>query len=401
MYYLKFILRSTFEDLGRSKLRTFLTSLGILIGISSVVLLSAMGLGLKKYIEDQFRDLGANLIMVMPGKGLAGGFSSGAGMMEGARFDEKDVVNLKKIKNVTIVVPAFAGYSDVEGNGKAESYEIIASTPEIFQILNMEPDVGELFDNADVEKKNKIVVLGSGPAEKVFGSASEALGKTAMIKDMGFKVTGVLKSKGGGGFGEPGMDDHVFIPYKAAYSFNPDKKFLMLYARATEEKYVGEVKNDINTVLLKRYNQDDFSVSDQKEIIDMLSTIFNSVNMVLMAISAISLVVGGVGIMNIMYVSVVERINEIGIRRAVGAMDHDILFLFLSESVILSLIGGVFGLLFSYTVVILLQPIFPAYINLASVLLAIGVSFTIGIFFGVFPARKAAKLTPIEAIVHE
>jgi putative ABC transport system permease protein len=280
-------------------------------------------------------------------------------------------------------------------------YEIVACTPEMFEILNMKPQTGQLFDKADVEKKNKVIVLGANPAKKLFGSAQQAVGKSVTVKDLHFKVIGVLESKGGGGFGEPGMDDHVFLPCKAANSFNPDKKYLVVYIQMTDEKYVEHGKIDVKNLLSKRYSEDDFSVSDQKEIMNMLSSIFNVVNLVLVAIAAISLVVGGVGIMNIMYVSVVERIREIGIRRAVGALDHDILFLFLSESVVLSLAGGIIGLIFAYSVVFVIQKFFPAYISLESVLLALGTSFAIGIFFGVFPARKAAKLTPIEAIIHE
>lgn len=397
MHYFLFILKSSFDDFRRNKLRTLLTSLGILIGISSVVLLIALGLGLQRYIEDQFQSLGANLIMVTPGKILAGGLTSGSTFMTSGQFDEKDVETVKKVKNLTVVVPVFVTFKELKGVKDAERYEAIAATPEIFPLMNFKADIGRLFDKSDVDRGNKVIVLGSKPAEKLFGTKNDALGKMAKLEDQGFRVIGVLESKGGGGFG-PGIDDHVFIPYKSAYSFNPSKKFWGIYAKAADESILADTKEEIKKALLKRYHEDDFSVNDQMEFLEVFDTIFNMINMVLIAIAAISLIVGGIGVMNIMYVSVVERVQEIGVRRAYGARRSDILFLFLTEAIILSLIGGLLGLSLSYLVVFAIQKFFPAYINLASILLSLGVSSVIGIVFGVFPARSASHLSPIEAI---
>lgn len=393
-------MQSAFEDFRRNKLRTLLTSLGILIGISSVVLLISLGLGLRKYIDDQFQSLGANLIMVSPGKILAGGLTSGSAFMSTGQFDEKDVEAVKKIKNLTAVVPMFVTFSEVKGISGADSYEIIAATPEVFPLMNFEIDTGRLFDRSDADRGNKVIVLGSKPAEKLFGTKNNALGKIAKVKDQGYKVIGILESKGGGGFG-PGIDDHLFIPFKSAYSFNPSKKFWGIYAKAADEAILAQTKEEIKKSLLKRYHDDDFSVNDQMEFLTVFDTIFNMINMVLIAIAAISLVVGGIGIMNIMYVSVVERVKEIGVRRSFGARKSDILSLFLIEAIILSLAGGLLGLSLSYLVVLLLQKFFPAYINLQAVLLSMGVSSVIGIVFGVFPARSAANLSPVEAIRSE
>ncbi|MBM3283398.1 FtsX-like permease family protein [Candidatus Gottesmanbacteria bacterium] len=400
MQYFFFIVQSAFEDFRRNKLRTLLTSLGILIGISSVVLLISLGLGLRKYIDDQFQSLGANLIMVSPGKILAGGLTSGSAFMSTGQFDEKDVEAVKKIKNLTAVVPMFVTFSEVKGISGADSYEIIAATPEVFPLMNFEIDTGRLFDRSDADRGNKVIVLGSKPAEKLFGTKNNALGKIAKVKDQGYKVIGILESKGGGGFG-PGIDDHLFIPFKSAYSFNPSKKFWGIYAKAADEAILAQTKEEIKKSLLKRYHDDDFSVNDQMEFLTVFDTIFNMINMVLIAIAAISLVVGGIGIMNIMYVSVVERVKEIGVRRSFGARKSDILSLFLIEAIILSLAGGLLGLSLSYLVVLLLQKFFPAYINLQAVLLSMGVSSVIGIVFGVFPARSAANLSPVEAIRSE
>lgn len=401
MNYIFFIIKSSVGDFRRNKLRTLLTSLGILIGISSVVILLAFGLGFKKYIEDQFNSLGANLIMITPGKIFRGGVSSGSSMMSSGKFDEKDVLSVKKVKNTSLVVPVFVKNTKVEANGNTETYEMLASTPEIFPMLNFEVDKGKLFDRNDLDKSSKVIVLGAKPAEKIFGSSQDALNKTVKVENQGFKVIGVLKSKGGGGFGGPSLDDHVFIPHKSALNFNPSKKYWAIYIKAADESMLNQTKAEINNSLLKRYHEDDFSVNDQKELLDTFSSIFGMINIVLLAIAAISLVVGGIGVMNIMYISVAERIGEIGIRRAYGAMKKDIMFLFLTESIILSLIGGFLGLTFAFLIVTIIQRFFPAYINFQSVLLALGTSSAIGILFGVLPAKKASDLSPIEAIKHE
>ena len=401
MEYIVTILKSSLMDFRRNKLRTLLTSLGIMIGITSVVLLLAFGLGFQKYIENQFQSLGANLIMVTPGKLLQGGMTSGSAIMSSGKFDEKDILSMRKVKNLGIVVPVFSKYVKVQSGGNSEDYELVASTPEIFPLMNFEIEKGELFNRNDLDQGNKVIVLGSNPAEKIFGKDVSPVGKTTKLGNQNFKVIGVLKSKGGGGFGAPSMDDHVFIPFKSSLSFNPSKKYWGIYAKAVDETILTQTKENIKTTLLKRYNEDDFSVNDQREFLDAFSSIINMINIVLIAIATISLIVGGVGVMNIMYISVVERVNEIGIRRAYGAMKKDILFLFLTESIILSIIGGVLGLSLSFIIVTAISRFFPAYINLPSVLLAIGTSTLIGVIFGVFPSRKAANLTPIEAIRHE
>lgn len=401
IHYFLFILKSSYEDFQRNKLRTFLTSLGITIGISSVVLLIALGLGLQKYIADMFESLGANLIMVTPGKLLAGGLTSGTSFTSSGQFDEKDAVSVKKVKNLELVVPVFVTFIDLAGPKGSDSYETIGATPEIFPLMNFEISTGRLFDKSDSDTGNKVVVLGFKPAERVFETQDEAIGKTVKLAKQGFKVIGILKSKGGGSGIGPGLDDHIFIPYKSAYSFNPTKKFWGIYAKAEDESKLTDTKEEIKKMLLKRYNEDDFSVNDQRELLNSFDAIFNMINWVLVGLAAISLVVGGVGVMNIMYVSVAGRIKEIGIRRAYGANKNDILALFLVEAVILSFLGGLMGLSISYLVVLVLQNFFPAYINLSSILLAISVSSGIGIVFGVFPAKKAAELTPVDAIRYE
>lgn len=400
MKYFTFLLKSALEDFSHNKGRTILTSLGILIGVLSVVLVIAFGLGLKKYIENQFESLGANLIFVMPGSKKT--FLRGGGMVGGIKFDEKDVNNVKRVKNISHLAPVFAKTGAIiETDGKSEVVEVAASNEEIVGVMNLELERGKLFEKKDIQKGQKIIMLHLSMVEKLFPSADMALGKNVVLDKQNYKVVAILKSKGGGGLGGGDMDAHVYIPFKASYSFNPEKKYYGLYLKADTKENVAEVKKNIQKILQKRYDKDDFSVMEQSELMDTISSIFNIINTVLIAIAAISLVVGGIGIMNIMYVTVTERIKEIGIRRALGARQNDILYQFIIEAVALSLIGGLMGLGLAELIVILIQSLFPAYINLASILLAIGVSSVIGVVFGVFPAKKAADLSPIDAIRYE
>ncbi len=398
--YLLFILKSALDDFNHNKGRTLLTSLGILIGVLAVVLLTAFGLGLRKYIENQFESLGANLIMVMPGGKNT--LMQGGGMVGGIKFDERDVAKVKKVKTISYITGAYARPgSKIEANGKTEISEIVASNEEIIPIMNLELEKGRLFEKKDIQKGNKIVMIYSALAEKLFGTTEDVVGKKVVINKQNYKIVALLKSKGGGGIGGASMDHQVFIPFKASYSFNEDKKYYGIYLKATSKEVVVETKAEIEKILEKRYDKDDFSVIEEKEIMNTVSSIFTIINTVLVAIAAISLVVGGIGIMNIMYVSVTERIKEIGIRRALGARTGDILYQFIAESVLLSVFGGLLGLGLAFLIVFLIQKIFPAYIDLQSVALALGVSSAIGIIFGVFPAKKAADLSPIDAIRYE
>lgn len=401
MSYFIFVLKSAFFDFSRNKGRTFLTSLGILIGVLAVVLLVAFGLGLRKYIEQQFESLGTNLLRIVPGQILqGGGFRSGPGAFGTIRFDEKDLNTLKRIKEAEYVIPVFSKTITVSAAGKNEIGDLYASSADIFLGLNLKPKYGEVFSREDVNKRTKIVTIGPKLAEKLFSDASAAVGRTIKIEGQTYRITGVLEPKGGG-FGGPDLDAFVYMPYKTGYFFNPDKKFLAMIVKTKDAESMEIAKGEIKEKLLKRYKEDDFSVIEQAELLSAISSIFGIINTVLVSIAAISLIVGGIGIMNIMYVTVTERIKEIGIRRAIGARKMDILSQFLIESVILSLFGGFLGIVTAFLITLFIQQFFPAYIDLNSVLLALGVSSAIGIIFGVFPAKKAADLSPIDAIRYE
>ena len=196
-------------------------------------------------------------------------------------------------------------------------------------------------------------------------------------------------------------DSNSYAPYTALLSLNPNKTFFGIYLKTTNDQVVPQAKAEIKTVLLRRYKADDFSVTEQSELLSMINTIIGVLNIALIAIGSISLLVGGIGIMNIMYATVTERTKEVGIRRAIGATKKDILFQFLSEAAIVSVLGGLLALLLAVGIVALVQPVFPAVVNAVSVIVAFGISSFIGIFFGVFPAKKAADLSPIDAIRFE
>lgn len=400
--YIFTLLKSSFEDFKRNKIRTILTSLGILIGVLSVVLLIALGVGLKNYISGTFESLGTNIVVVLPGKilGSNGSFRGGAQAVSPTEFDERDISALKKIKLSEYVVPIYQKSVTAKSIDKSEDSTIYLTSADYFPLRNYKTISGVLFTNSDTQKGAKKAVIGPKIAEKLFPNADASIGQTIEISDQRYKVVGVLESKGGG-FGGPDFDSAIYIPYKSGIAFNPKKNFIGMYLKAGNSDTVAELKKEAEIIMDKRYKEDDYSIIEQTEILKAVTQIFSVLNTVLIAIGSISLLVGGVGIMNIMYASVTERTKEIGIRRAIGATRNDILFQFMAESVILSLFGGVMGLVLSGLIVLAVRSFFPASLNLLSVIIAISVSTFIGVFFGVFPARKAAKLSPIEAIRYE
>lgn len=403
MKYILFQVRTALKNFGRNKVRTFLTSLGILIGVLSVVILIALGLGLKNYIEGQFESLGSNLLFVLPGQVLSdsGEFQNDPSMA-GISFDERTVNALRRGLTIDYVVPLSTRQGAVEARGISKSGSVFASNEDIFTILNLEIEEGQLFTGADLSKRSKGVVVGHKLALELFGDSGSAVGQKVVVADQRFDIIGVLKEKGGGGFGGPDFDTGVFMPYTTSFSsINPDRKFMAIYLGVGKDGDLLAVKDEASKIMLTRLKKDEFSIVQQTEFLNAITSIFGIINSVLVAIGSISLVVGGIGIMNIMYANVTERTKEVGIRRAIGATKRDILFQFLAESVLLSLIGGVGGLLLAMLIVAGVSQFFPLEINLVSVVVALGISTGIGVFFGVFPARRAANLAPIEAIRFE
>jgi putative ABC transport system permease protein len=390
------LVKTALEDFKRNKARTVLTSLGIMIGVLSVVMLIALGLGLKNYIQGKFEGLGANLLMIMPGSGLSGG-GMPAGIVGGVEFDEKDVANISRISEIKYTVPLFFKSTTVEAGGDKKTAYIMGVNEDLFDLMNSKPLAGQTFSKSEVAAGAKVAVLGYTVADNLFDNPEDGVGRTIRFENIRLKVIGVLEKSG-----DNEQDGAVIIPYKTTYgSLNPDKTFWAIYIGVENKDEVETARDAIKQTLLKRYKEDDFSVTEQSEVLSTINQIFSILNAVLVAIGSISLLVGGIGIMNIMYATVTERTKEIGIRRAVGATQKDILLQFLTESLILSVFGGALGLILATLLVLIIRFFFPASINLLSVIITFVISSAIGIFFGVFPARRAARLSPIEAIRYE
>lgn len=396
--YYWFQVKSAYADFKRNKTRTVLASLGILIGVFSVVMLIALGLGLKNYISNQFEGLGTNLIIVFPGSGVGQGAQNfGAGFAGGAEFDEQDLRSLARVAAAEYTVPMFLKSGLIETRENEEFGYVLGTNEELFAMMVMEPYAGEFIDKTDVQRRSKDVVLGYSLAENLFETPEAAIGQTVRFAGQRFTVKGVAEKEG-----DPQMDGAIIMSYRTTFgSINPKKTFFSLYVGADPNADIEDTKEEVKAILLERYREDEFSVSDQDELLGIVDQIFGVLNAVLVAISSISLVVGGIGIMNIMYANVTERTKEIGIRRAIGATKKDILVQFVTESVMLSLFGGLMGLLISALIVAAVRPFFPLALNALAVIVAVGISTAIGVFFGVFPARRASNLTPIEAIRYE
>ncbi len=396
---IQLLISSAFISFKRNRVRTFLTSLGIMIGVMSVVLLIALGLGLKNYMRDQFESMGSNLIMIMPGNSLTSGQlqSMGASMVSGVKFTEKDVRELSKLSELKYVVPLFYKNAPASHKNESKMCYLMGGNESIFPLLNIKFIAGDPFTRSSVRRKANEVVIGYNLAQDLFRNPPTAVGKNITIQNEDYLVLGVAEKKG-----DPEMDNGVFLPYTTSFkSLNPTKDFFSIYLGVTQKEDIPAAKKAAEHALLKNYEADEFSVVESNDLLSTVNQIFDVLNGILIAIGSISLLVGGIGIMNIMYSSITERTKEIGIRRSLGATQSDILQQFLTEAVILSLFGGLLGLLLCALIVLAVRPFFPLSLNLVAVLVAFGVSSFIGAFFGVFPAKRAAKLSPIDAIRYE
>ncbi len=389
-----------FKTLAKNKARSALTALGIIIGVWAVIVLIAIGNGLKNHINEQFESLGSNVVFVMPmnQSHIQGGGSFGPPAM--ITFEEKDLKELKRIKLAKDVVPT-ANKSTIVSYKKDETFtEILGTTKEMENSSGLTAEFGRFFTSAEEERGRRIVVIGWKVKDELFGN-QDPVGKKIKIEDKIFTVIGSIIKKGGGGALGADYDNKVYIPYKAMWRLTNEKKFNFILVSAKSQEDIDSLKKEIQTVLEKNYDKDDFSVVDQSELLSTIDNILNIFTAALSGIAAISLIVGGVGIMNVMLVSVKERTREIGLRKAVGANNANILTQFLSESVILSVIGGTVGFLLALLTAKIISRFFPSSVTPWSIVLALLVSSAVGIIFGIAPARKASKLSPVEALRYE
>jgi len=415
------LLRDAFKTATRSltqgKMRSILTMLGIVIGIASVIILMSIGQSAQDLILGQVQSIGSNLIIITPGAPSNGKFSAPASA-QGiviTSLKQQDVDALSREPSLQLVVPEVRGQAEaVYGNNNA-SVGYTGSTADFFTISNLaEVSEGQTFSKSDVDSANHVAVIGPDLAKTLFGSL-DPINKTIRLKDISFRVVGILAKGGTGAFGVD-IGNLVAIPITVAQSqLLGITYFNVIITQANPSYDVDFVKSRISFTLQQDHgitdsNKDDFNIQTQADILSILGTITSVLTLFLAAIASISLIVGGIGIMNIMLVSVTERTREIGLRKAVGATDNDILQQFLIESVVLTFLGGVIGILIgagmvalTYLAITTFSPTtgwvfaFP----LSAVVLGLAVSGVSGIAFGIYPARKAGKKNPIDALRYE
>ena len=389
-----------------NKLRSSLTILGIVIGIGSVIGMISIGSGSKTNIESRLQSMGTNMIYVMPG--MQTNFSpvsQGRGTAQSLTID--DVKAIEEIPYVSDVSPIATRRFQVISKSSNTNTQIIGVYPAYANIQNIKLEYGSFFTDDDLKRASKVAILGSLTRDDLFGEGTNPVGNTIKINGVIFKVVGVMEAKGGA---LSIVDDQVLVPYTTAQRFltGTSKYVLAIYVRAQSDQLINAAKAAITDLLLQRHRisdplDADFSIITQEDILETASSITDTMNILLTSIAAISLLVGGIGIMNMMMTTVNERIREIGLRKAIGAKNREISLQFLMESIILSLIGGIIGIIFgwllSYGVKIFAD--LPTQITLSSILLACGVSSLIGIVFGYWPAKKAAALNPIDALRYE
>lgn len=397
------IIKVSKDSLMSNKVRSFLTMLGVIIGVAAVILLVSIGEGARTYIHRELGNLGTNILVVVPGKTSAkGGFHPPeASTVRKLIYDDALLIK-RRAKHVDDAVPVMFGSAKVKYLNQSRDNSIVGSTETYFNIRNLKVDSGRFITESEVDAKRKVCILGRTVKRDLFGDKN-ALGALVSIGDSKYRVVGVMEKKGvtlGIDF-----DDIVFIPTTAAQELFDTDRLFNITIKVKSANELHEATEEIKQILIKRHaGKEDFTVMSQDEMLGVMNKILNIMTAVLAGIAAISLVVGGIGIMNIMLVSVRERTREIGIRKALGAKNSDILLQFLVESMTLSIIGGAGGILFAGTVSFII-PYFveflPTQLELWSIVLAFLFSAAVGIFFGVYPARKASLYDPITALRYE
>ena len=400
------LLKIALRALANNKLRGFLTMLGIIIGVASVITMLAIGQGSKRSIQAQISEMGSN-IMIQPGADMRGGVRQDASAMETLKLqDYEDIVNETRYVSATSPSVNSSGQAIYGANNAPTT--VYGISPDYMEIRRYEVEDGDMFSDQDVQTAAKVCVIGKTVVDNLFPGGENPVGKVIRFQKLPFRVVGVLKSKGYNSMGMD-QDDLILAPYTTI-----QKKILAIThlqgitCSALKEEYTDQAIDEISEILrrnhrLRETDDDDFTIRSMQELSTMLTSTTDIMTTLLAAVAGISLLVGGIGIMNIMYVSVTERTREIGLRMSIGAKGMDILAQFLIESILISVTGGLIGVLFGVGAALVVNVVahFPIYIQPWSVLLSFVVCTVTGVFFGWYPAKKAAQLDPIEAIRYE
>lgn len=401
------LIKIAVRALANNKLRGFLTMLGIIIGVASVITMLAIGQGSKRSIQAQISEMGSNMIMIHPGADVRGGVRQDASAMETLKLqDYEDIVD--ETRFVSAVSPSVNSSGQAIYGANNAPTTVYGISPDYLEIRRYKVEDGDMFTEQDIQTAAKVCVVGKTVVDNLFPDGGNPVGKVIRFQKLPFRIVGVLESKGYNSMGMD-QDDLILAPYTTI-----QKKVLAIThlqgitCSALKEEYTDQAIDEISEILrrnhkLKGSDDDDFTIRSQQELSTMLTSTTDMMTVLLAAVAGISLLVGGIGIMNIMYVSVTERTREIGLRMSIGAKGIDILAQFLIESILISVTGGLIGVVFGVGTALVVNGVahFPIYIQPWSVILSFAVCTVTGVFFGWYPAKKAAQLDPIEAIRYE
>ena len=400
------LLQTCFRSILRNRMRSLLTSLGIIIGVGSVIIMVAVGEGSQKSIEERLTAMGTNLLQIMPQRNM--NRSGRTVQMRVSSFTKKDIEKLKLESSYAAAITGIVQSSvTAVGPEGSDQVQVNGVDPDFFIARNWNAAIGVLFEDEDLQTRNTVVDIGNSTAVNLFGSADAALGQQIRINSNYYTVIGVMEIKGSG-MGGNDQDDIIIMPMDTAMTrLNNSRNINTIIISVVDKKYMDAAQKETELILRESRGladnvASDFNIFNQAEMIDMASGVLQTMTTLLAAIAGVSLLVGGIGIMNIMLVSVTERTREIGIRMAIGGRKRDILLQFLSESMILSLMGGILGILLAVLACRLLAMVnMPTSINPAVVTIAALFAAVVGVIFGYYPALKAARLYPIDALRYE
>ncbi|HIT83903.1 MAG TPA: ABC transporter permease [Candidatus Avibacteroides faecavium] len=401
------LFKIAFRALINNKMRAFLTMLGIIIGVASVITMIAIGQGSKVSIQKQISEMGSNIIMIHPGGDMRGGMRRDPSEMQTLKLTDYQALRDECVFVSAISPNVTSSGQLIAGNNNYPS-SFTGVGIDYLKIRQLTVESGEMFTEADIQSSAKVCVIGKTIVDNLFPDGGDPIGKVIRFNKVPFRVIGVLKSKGYNSMGMD-QDDIVLAPYSTVMKRLLAVQHLQgIFASALTEGMTDNATDEISTILRRTHKltadeEDDFTIRSQQELSNMLNTTTDMLTMLLACIAGISLIVGGIGIMNIMYVSVTERTREIGLRMSVGARGIDILSQFLIESILISITGGLIGVMLGCGASIAVKFIanWPIYIQPWSIILSFGVCTFTGVFFGWYPAKKAAALDPIDAIRYE